>query len=488
MDAKSDQWAFASATGLAGEVRDRQVGCLELLDFFLARAERLNPRLNAIIGWQVDKARERARAADAALGRGENWGPLHGLPMTVKESFNMTGLPTTFGNPVWKDNVPPGNAVVVDRLEGAGAIIFGKTNVPYMLADSQSYNDIYGTTNNPWALDCGPGGSSGGEAATLAAGLSVLGAGSDIAGSLRNPAHYSGVYGHKPSWGVIPTRGHAPPGVVTPTDISVVGPMARSAEDLALALGVLAGPDLLQQSAWTVHLPPPRARSLRDFRVAVWAARPDAPIDDSVATLFNAAVEVVAKAGAKVDNKARPEFDPVDYHRLFMLLLRAATAGRLTDEAFAEQVQIAARLTPDDESPIALVARGATVSHRTWGQANERRSKLRYVWREFFRRFDVLLAPVAATAAFPHDHNPDRDRRLISVNGKPARYDAQIFWSGPASLSYLPATAAPLGLTQEGLPVGVQIIGAEGEDLTTIEFASLLAAKIGGFLPPPDYR
>jgi hypothetical protein len=255
--------AFASATELTNEIRDRRIGCVELLDFYLARAERHNPTLNAIIVWQIDQARERARAADDALARGERWGPLHGIPMTVKESFNVAGLPTTFGNPLWKDNIAADNAFLIDRLLQAGAIVFGKTNVPYMLADAQSYNDIYGTTNNPWDLTRAPGGSSGGEAATLAAGLSGLGAGSDIAGSLRNPAHYSGVYGHKPTWGLISTRGHAPPGILTPTDISVVGPMARHAEDLDLALRALAGPDLLQRAAWRVELPPPRRRRLR---------------------------------------------------------------------------------------------------------------------------------------------------------------------------------------------------------------------------------
>ena len=227
--------AFASATELSEEIRDRRIGCVELLDFYLARAERHNPALNAIVVWQVDQARDRARAADAALARGECWGPLHGIPMTVKESFNVAGLPTTFGNPLWKDNIVAGNAFLIDRLLQAGAIVYGKTNVPYMLADAQSYNEIYGTTNNPWDPARSPGGSSGGEAATLAAGMSVLGAGSDIAGSLRNPAHYSGVYGHKPTWGLISTRGHAPPGIMTPTDISVVGPMARSARSRSSA-------------------------------------------------------------------------------------------------------------------------------------------------------------------------------------------------------------------------------------------------------------
>ena len=477
---------FASAKELAAGIRDRQIGCLELLDYYLERAKNLNPKLNAIVVWQVEQARQRARDADAALARGDSWGPLHGLPMTVKESFNLVGTPTTFGNPAWKDNIPAGNAVMIDRLESAGAVIFGKTNVPYMLADSQSYNDIYGTTNNPWDLACGPGGSSGGEAAVLAAGLGALGAGSDIAGSLRNPAHYCGIYGHKPSFGLIPTRGHAPPGVVTPTDISVVGPMARDAEDLALALGVLAGPDLLQQAAWRTQLPAPRARRLKDFRVAVWAAAPEAPIDGSVAALLGAAVAAVGKSGAAIDEDARPDGTLAENHRLFMLLLRAATASRLTDEAFAEQQGIAAGLAPDDESPAAWVARGATVSHRAWGAANKARTKLRYVWRDFFKRFDVLLAPVAATAAFAHDHNPDRGARRVIVNGQPSPH-VDITWAGLASLSYLPATVAPIGLTARGLPVGLQIIGPEGEDATTIAFARLLAGEIGGFTAPPGY-
>ena len=480
--------AFASASELSDEIRDRRVGCRELLDFYLARAERHNPALNAIVVWQVDQARERARAADTALARGERWGPLHGIPMTVKESFNVAGLPTTFGNPLWKDNIAAGNAFLIDCLLQAGAVVFGKTNVPYMLADAQSYNDIYGTTNNPWAPARSPGGSSGGEAATLAAGLSALGAGSDIAGSLRNPAHYCGVYGHKPTWGLISTRGHAPPGIVTPTDISVVGPMARHAEDLALALRALAGPDLLQRTAWRLELPPPRRRRLGEFRVAVWASSPLCRIDTSVSDLFDRAIEAIARAGATVDAAARPEIDDEEHHRLFMLLLRAATASRLRDEDFARQQQIAATLTDDDNSDRAAVARGATLLHRAWGNANEARTKLRYTWHEFFKRFDVLLTPVAATAAFPHDRNPNRDERTVKVDGKSVPYAEQLFFAGLASLSYLPATAAPIGLTAEGLPVGLQIIGPEGEDPTTIEFARLLAAEIGGFIPPPAYR
>jgi amidase len=482
-----DERAFASATELSGAIRDRRIGCLELLDFYLARAERHNPGLNAIVVWQVDRARERARAADAALAHGERWGPLHGVPMTVKESFNVAGLPTTFGNPVWKNNIAAGNAFLIDRLLEAGAVVYGKTNVPYMLADAQTYNDIYGTTNNPWDRARSPGGSSGGEAAALAAGLSALGAGSDIAGSLRNPAHYCGIYAHKPTWGLVSTRGHGPPGIMTPTDISVVGPMARHAEDLDLALRALAGPDLLQRAAWRVDLPPPRRRRLAEFRVAVWASSPLCRIDASVSDLFDRAVAAIARAGATVDDSARSGMADEEHHRLFMLLLRAATASRMRDEDFARQQQIAATISDDDMSDRAAVARGATLLHRAWGSANEARTKLRYAWHEFFRRFDVLLTPVAATAAFPHDHNPNRDERMVKVNGRSVPYAEQLFFAGLASLSYLPATAAPIGFTAEGLPAGLQIIGPEGEDPTTIEFARLLAAEIGGFAPPPEY-
>jgi amidase len=482
-----NELAFASAADLAARIRDRRIGCVELFDFYLARTERFNPALNAIVVWQSERARERAAAADRALAHGDSWGALHGVPMTVKESFDIAGLPSTWGNPLWKDNVASHNAVLVDRLLAAGAVIYGKTNVPLMLADAQSYNDVYGTTNNPWDPARSPGGSSGGEAAAVAAGLGALGAGSDIAGSLRNPAHYCGIYAHKPSWGLIPTRGHSAAGALAPTDISVVGPMARHAEDLALALPLLVGADGPQQAAWRVELPPPRHRRLAEFRVAAWTNSPLCEIDASVAEPFAAAISALTRAGVTVDRAAPRPLDDEEHHRLFITLLRAATASRLGDADFAAQQAIAATLEPDDHGSRAATARGATLGHRAWGIANEARTRLRHQWRDFFHRFDVLLTPIAATAAFLHDHEPERDRRFIPVNGLQRPYSDQLFWAGLASLSYLPATAAPLGLTAAGLPLGMQIIGGEGEDLTTIEFAGLAAAEIGGFVPPPGY-
>jgi amidase len=482
-----DEIAFASAVSLSEKIRAKQIGCLELLDLYLKRAERYNPELNAIVAWQSEEARVRARATDAALAKGENWGPLHGIPMTVKESFDVAGLPTTFGNPVFAKNVPTKNAAIVDRLLSAGAVIYGKTNVPFMLIDSQTYNDIYGTTNNPWDLKRGPGGSSGGAAAVLATGLAALEAGSDIGGSLRNPGHYTGVYGHRTTYGIVSSRGHAPPHVLTDTDMSVSGPMARHAGDLALAMSVLAGADGLAANAWRIELPAPRAKRLKDFRVAVWDGSSLSAVSNRIVERLHNAADAVARAGALVDRTARPDFDIEESHRIYMKLLRAATSSRVPDEIFEAQKEIVASLSPDDRSHRAAVARGATLSHREWLATDEMRMRIRLAWRDFFEKFDVVLAPIAATPAFLHDQNPDRDQRKMSVDGKLVSYTDQLFWAGLVAMPYLPATAAPIGFV-DGLPVGMQIIGPEGGDLTTIEFARLLAAEIGGFVAPPNYE
>src|SRR6185369_3419691 len=261
---------FRSAKELAADIRKKKIGCLELLDLYLQRVEKHNPEINAIIAMDVEGARKRARAADRALGRKQVWGPLHGVPMTIKESYDVVGMPTTWGVPDLKGNLPPRNALAVDRLLGAGVVLFGKTNVPIYLADYQSYNSIYGTTNNPWDLSRTPGGSSGGGAAALAAGFVPLELGSDIGGSLRAPAHFCGVFSHKPSLDLILPRGAGPP--QTPPipvrgDLAVIGPMARSAADLALAVQVLAGPDeLMEGIGYKLILPPPRREQLAGYR------------------------------------------------------------------------------------------------------------------------------------------------------------------------------------------------------------------------------
>jgi amidase len=404
--------------------------------------------------------------------------------MTVKESFNLTGRPTTWGYPAYAGNVATSDAVVVERLRAAGAVIFGKTNVPTSLADFQSYNDVYGTTNNPWDPSRGAGGSSGGSAAALAAGLTGLEYGSDIGGSIRNPAAYNGVYGHKPTYGIVPKRGQTLSDLlVSEGPISVVGPLARSADDLALALRVTAGPDL--EDGYRLALPPP-PRSLSGLRVAVWLDQPDvAPVDDAVAEPIEAAARALEKAGAILDFRARPAIAVGELHDTYLQLLLATMSAR--DPGFDRIAERAAALGPDDHSDYAKNLRFSTARHRDVAIAAETRDLHRWVWRAFFQDHDVLLAPITATPPFAHDHSLPLPARTMTVNATEVPYFGQLFWAGLAISAHLPATAAPVGRTVDGLPVGMQIIGDAYRDRATIWVAAQLAKQIGGFTPPPGY-
>jgi len=478
---------FRSATALAAEIKRKTISASELLELFLKRVEAYNPALNAIVAMNLPEARERARAADEALARGEDWGPLHGVPMTIKESFDVVGMPTTWGVPELKDNYPTRNALAVDRFLAAGAILFGKTNVPLYLADWQTFNAIYGTTNNPWDLSRSPGGSSGGSAAALAAGLTALEAGSDIGASIRNPAHYCGVFGHKPTWGICPPRGQALPGIVAPTDISVIGPMARSADDLELGLSIMAGPDDIDAAGWRLELPPPRRSRLADLKVAVMLNDPCSEVDNAVQERIAAVAEYLGKQGATVSFSARPALDTAEAHRVYIALLRAATSGRQTDELVARNKEIAAQLDPSDQSYFAQMTRANVMLHRDWLALNNRRHQMRLAWAEFFREWDVLICPAAASAAFPHDQQGERHERTITVNGKQVPTTDQLFWAGYSGVVYLPSTVAPAGFTPDGLPVGVQIIGPQYGDRTCVWLARMLEQEFQGFVPPPNF-
>src|SRR5881296_3939414 len=300
---------FRSARQLAADIKKKRIGCLELLDLYLARVEKYDGALNAVVVRDVERALTRARAADRALARRDVWGPLHGVPVTVKESYDVAGLPTTWGVPTHKSNVATKNAVVVDRLLAAGVVLFGKTNVPLFLADWQSFNTIYGTTNNPWDVTRSPGGSSGGSAAALAAGLTGLEAGSDIGSSIRNPAHFCGVFGHKPTWGIVPRAGQALPWQGAPVDIDVVGPLARSTDDLALALSAMAGPDAIEAVGWQLRLTLPKQKRLRDFKVALMLDAPGFPVDREVQDRLVALGDFLRRQKVKVDERARPAID-----------------------------------------------------------------------------------------------------------------------------------------------------------------------------------
>lgn len=476
--------AYLSAIELTAKLRNREVGSEELLDHFIARIDRHDGRINAVVVRDFERARVRAREADAAFARGEDWGPLHGLPMTVKESYNVEGLATTWGLPAMAQNVAPSDALAVERLKAAGAVVFGKTNVPVLLADFQSYNPVYGSTDNPHAEDRTPGGSSGGSAAALAAGFTGLEMGSDIGGSIRNPAHFSGVYGLKPTWGILPPRGHALPGILTPSDISVIGPLARSAADLELALDICGGADALHHPGWDLNLPRPAQTGLGDFRVAAWLDDPHIELDAGVRDLLQAAIDAAARAGARVDDGARPDFDTNESHRDYLRLLHGVMAARRPQEDFERGLERVAKLDPADDSDRAVTLRAMVQHHRDWIGANERRTHLRWAWRRFFDSHDLLLCPIMPVAAFPRDESEDMEARTVRINGKAVRYFDQLFWAGLTGVAYLPSVIAPIGQTADGLPVGLQIVAPEMGDKTAIRFAELLAKELGGFVAP----
>lgn len=476
---------FRSAVDLAKALRRREVSARELLDLYWARVEKHNPSLNAIVVSDIGRARWAAASADRRLSKGEPLGPLDGIPMTVKESFDWAGTPTTWGSPLLKGNIAAEDALALQRLQGAGAVVFGKTNVPLMLADWQTFNAVYGTTNNPWNPGRVPGGSSGGSAAALAAGLTALEIGSDIGASIRNPAHYCGVCGHKPSFGIVPMRGHRLPGRVAYTDISVAGPLARSASDLELALGILAGPDGPEGRGFRFRLPPPRHRRLADFRVAVMLTDPVSEVDQAVIDVLVGLVGFLKSRVKVLSLAARPEFSTAEANEVYIMLLRAATSSRQSEAEFAANHDKAAGLDAADHSYYARMLRASTMPHRQWLEINNRRHQLRLLWDRFFAEWDVLLSPAAASAAFPHDHKGERHERTIPVNGHEVPTTDQLFWAGYSGAFYLPATVVPAGLTGAGLPVGVQIVAAQGEDLTAIRFARLIEQNYYRFTPPP---
>lgn len=471
---------------LALKLRRREVSSLELLDHYAARVDRLNPSLNAVVVTDMAAARARAIAADDALARGESWGLLHGLPMTVKDSFDVPGMPTTWGFESQRNNVASKPAVAIGRLTDAGAVIFGKTNVPVALADWQTFNPVYGTTNNPWDLSCGPGGSSGGSAAALAAGLTSMEFGSDIGASIRNPAHYCGVYGHKPTWGVVPMEGHQLPGeeCIDNLDIAVVGPMARSATDLILSMNIVSAPLAAygsmgwQPIQWRDTAPAPER-----CRVAIVYDDAMAPVDDAIQNAMRELADFLRQQGVKVIEDARP-VDSRQTHRVYVHLVRSATGAWLDAEVYDKYKQHAQARAADDDSFAAMHYCGSTLSYRDWVAFDEQRAVLRRQWRAFFESYDLIITPVACSAAFPHMQTGERWERMVTVNGQLRPSTDSMFWAGYPGLVGLPATAIPLGLSAHGLPVGAQIIGPAFSDSTCLRFAQWLEREWRGFVAP----
>ncbi|WP_090760913.1 amidase [Nonomuraea maritima] len=481
------EWSFHAAEELAAALRAGEVSSMELTDEAIARVERDDRVINAICVPDFDRARAAARAADAARARGEDR-PLLGIPVTVKESYDVAGLPTTWGMPQHRGHLPAEDAVQVSRLKAAGAVVLGKTNVPLGLQDIQSYNELYGTTTNPWDHARTSGGSSGGSAAALASGFGALSIGSDLAGSLRTPAHFCGVYAHKPTLGLVASRGMvapAEPAWPVDLDLAVVGPMARTARDLALLLDVMAGPDPLTYGvAHRLVLPPARHERLCDFRVLVLDEHPLLPTGSAVREGVHRVAAALADGGARVERHSPLLPDLTEAATLYMQLLISSSVARFPIDSYEQLRARVAGLSADDRSLEAVRLRAMVSSHRDWMRADNRRELHRHLWRQLFAEFDAVVCPITPTPAFPHDHHPNPLERRIDIDGAAYPYFDQLVWAGLATMPGLPATAVPAGRSSEGLPVGVQIVGPMFEDRTPLRLAELLEQRLGGFLAP----
>jgi amidase len=484
------QWSFKTATELSAALAARKVSAVELAQDAIGRIERHDAKINAVCVRDFERGLLAARAADAELARGASK-PLLGIPMTVKESYNVAGLPTTWGIPAHKDLIPTEDALSISRVKDAGCVILGKTNVPLGLGDWQSYNDIYGTTNNPFDLGRTPGGSSGGSSAALAAGYGALSMGSDIGGSLRVPAFHCGVYAHKPTFNLVANRGQIPPSLPPlpfDRDLTVIGPMARSAADLSLLLDAIAGPDPLEAGkGYKLALPPSRHDELKNFRVLLIDTDPLMPTDRVVRGTLEALATNLAKAGVKIERGSPLLPDFAASTRLYMRMLLSFLAASFTPEDYAGAKTAAGALSPEDMSLRAERLRGIALSHRDWLMADRGRIHLRAQWRELFGTYDAVICPIMPTPAFSHDHLPDQEQRRIKIDGKDFVYPDQLAWPGIATLPGLPATAIPTGYAPDGLPVGVQIVGPWLEDRTPLKLAELIERELGGFKPPPMF-
>jgi amidase len=478
---------LATTTQLTGAIRDRSVSSRELLDHLLDRIEQLNPRINAVVTLDADRARAAAGAADDATAKGRATGPLHGLPMTVKDAWETEGLVTTSGAPELKDHVPHADALAVARLKAAGAIIFGKTNTPLYAGDFQTYNDLFGVTNNPWDTTRTVGGSSGGAAAAVASGMTPLELGSDIGGSIRSPAHFNGVYGLKPSWGVVPSRGHipGPPGSLVEPDVDCGGPLARSVDDLRTALGVIAGPLPEDSVGWRLELdagaPLDDAKALR-IAVVFDQGSDLLPIATDVRASLEAFSARLVDAHVRVEAVELP-VPLADGLRSWQQLVLPIVGMGLADDIFESFTELDA--VPGDD-PIVSSGRALVSRYRSWGRANALRQHQRAAWASLFQRYDAVLAPVMPTAAFPHDTDRPITDRILDVDGTSVPHLLAIAWCGAVGSVLLPVVTLPTGQTPQGLPVGVQVIGPFLSDLRLLRIAELLDGAAGpGFTSPP---
>ena len=464
-----------SLVSLIAALDDREVSARELLAAHLDRVERLDGEVNAVVTIAPERALAEAAAIDATRAGGGAVGALAGVPITVKDAIATAGIRSTGGAVELADHVPTVDATVVETVRRAGAVVFGKTNVPRWSGDYQTTNEMFGTTCNPWDLDRTPGGSSGGPAAAVAMGFTGFEIGTDIGGSVRVPSSFCGVYGHKPSFGVIPTHGYLDhPGFHRNiADVNVFGPIARSVDDLELLMGVLGAPNPDDAVGWRLDLPPAASRDVDGFRVVAWLDDGFCPVEPAVLDVLTAAVDALEAAGARIDRERRPPLDPASASLTGLRLISAATD-----------------ISSTDAEVDAAIEGGYALTHRSWDEMHRERGAIRQRWAEFFADVDILLCPVTPVPPFRHVQAPEGSNWIHSTladhGDRP--YGDLIGWSALIGSAYLPATVPPVGRTADGLPIGVQVVAPYLHDRSALAFARCITEVLGGYEPPPLAR
>ena len=463
---------FLAASEMARQVREKKLSPVELMEAHLRRIEKWNPRLNALVSLDPERSRAQARAAEAALTQSAPLGPLHGVPLTIKSSIDVAGLRCEAGTTLRAGYVPGADAPLVARLRAAGALVLGTTNVPEMLMAYETENPLYGRTQNPWDWERTPGGSSGGEVAAIAAGLSAGGVGSDGGGSIRVPAHFSGICGLKPTPGRIPATGHFPPSQGPFARLGVVGPMARTVADLELLFSVMAGPDPGDGSSVPLRLLPVHDPELQDLRIGFFEEDGRVPVTPETRAAVQTAAQGLAQAGFKVERFLPPGLKRVgELWETFFCLCGEMLLAPLLGER-ARELPILKEFRRSAPAPTPLAAETLL---RAWLESDNLRVELA-ARRE---APPVLLCPVSSVPAFRHGE------RAWSVEGKRVGYLEAMSYSQWFNLLGWPAAVVPVGRSPEGLPIGVQVVGRPYEDEVVLAVARHLERTSGGWQPPP---
>jgi amidase len=477
---------FSSATEIAAAIRLRRFSASDVLDLYFERIKKHNPALNAICTLDEAGARSRAREADAALGRGEAWGPLHGVPMTIKDALETAGVRTTGGYPPLSSHVPKKDATAVARLKAAGAVLIGKTNVPPLSADGRADNPIFGRTNNPWNLERTPGGSTGGGAAAVAAGLSAFDVGSDLAASVRVPAHWCGLFGLKPTEGRVPNTGHIPEVPGTPhalRHMNTLGPLARSVDDLAAILKVIAGPDDRDWETAPAPLDDAPVVPLSSYRFR-WTTRfgDETPSRETTAAITDLANKL-SRLGASVENHGPEGFS---FEEAWETWGEVVIAERVVTQGDAARERVEKLHASLGDLPVARgAARGARASVADYMAALTRRDRLITALEAFFTDCDAWLCPVAygpAIGHVPFGTPVDVDRRKVPY------FLVTTAFTSPFNLTGHPAVVLPLAMAKEGLPIGVQVLGRRWSEPALLALAKQLSLVTGPFRAPPGYE